>query len=214
MSTSSGAQIIFAGPAATQRPLVLASASPVRGRLLRAAGIAFEQRPAAVDEEAMKAAMRAENAPPDEAAAALAELKAMRVSRQAPGALVIGADQILDCEGEWFDKPADRAAATASLQALSSRAHVLVSAACVVRDGVRLWHGVDRATLHMRALDADFIEAYLEAAGPEVLSSVGVYQLEALGAHLFTRIEGDYFTILGLPLLPLLAFLREHGVSP
>jgi len=84
----------------------------------------------------------------------------------------------------------------------------------VVRGGTRLWHGVGRATLHMRDLDADFIAAYLDAAGPEVLSSVGVYQLEALGAHLFTRIEGDYFTILGLPLLPLLAFLREHGVSP
>ena len=103
------------------------------------------------------------------------------------------------------------AAATASLQALSGRAHTLVSAACVVRDGVRLWHGVDRATLHMRALDADFIDAYLEAAGPEVLSSVGVYQLEALGAHLFTRIEGDYFTILGLPMLALLKQLRLEG---
>ncbi|MDH3235224.1 MAG: Maf family protein [Alphaproteobacteria bacterium] len=214
MNSSSLPPVIFAGPAATATKLVLASASPVRGRLLQSAGIAFEQRPAAVDEEEMKAAMRAENAAPEDAAIALADLKAMRVSSKAPGALVIGADQILDCEGAWLNKPADRAAAAASLQVLSGRAHTLVSAACVVRDGQRLWHGVDRATLHMRALDADFIEAYLEAAGPGVLSSVGVYQLEALGAHLFTRIDGDYFTILGLPLLPLLAFLREHGVVP
>jgi len=208
------APLRFAGARATETRLVLASASPARARILSAAGIAFEQKAAAVDEEAMKAAMRAENASPEDAATALAEFKASRVSAREKGALVIGADQILDCEGTWFDKPADRAAAEASLAALSGRAHTLISAACVVRDGARLWHGLGRATLHMRALDPDFIAAYLDAAGPEVLSSVGVYQLEALGAHLFTRIEGDYFTILGLPLLPLLAFLREHGVAP
>jgi len=204
----------FPGPRAGGATLVLASASPVRARLLGAAGIAFERKAAAVDEAEMKAALRAEGVSPDDAATALAELKAMRVSRNSPGALVIGADQLLVCDGEWFDKPADRAAAAASLRALSGRAHDLVSAACVVRDGARLWHAVDRATLHMRALDPAFIEAYLDAAGPPALDSVGVYQLEALGAHLFARIEGDYFTILGLPLLPLLAFLREHGVSP
>lgn len=204
----------FAGGRANETRLILASASPARARVLSAAGIAFEQMPAAVDEEDMKAAMHAENAPPEDAAAGLAELKATRVSSRAPGALVVGADQILDCSGAWFDKPADRAAAEASLRALSGRAHTLVSAVCVVRDGTRLWHGVGQATLHMRTLEPDFIAAYLDAAGPEVLSSVGVYQLEGLGAHLFTRIEGDYFTILGLPLLPLLSFLREHGVAP
>jgi septum formation protein len=204
----------FAGPRAADTRLVLASASPARARILSAAGIDFEQKPAAVDEEEMKAALRAEKAGPDEAATALAEMKAIRVSTREPGALVIGADQILDCDGTWFDKPADRAAAEASLTALAGHAHTLISAACVARDGTRLWHGVGRATLHMRALEPDLIAAYLDAAGPEVLSSVGVYQLEALGAHLFSRIEGDYFTILGLPLLPLLAFLREHGVTP
>jgi nucleoside triphosphate pyrophosphatase len=204
----------FAGARSKEVRLILASASLARAQLLRAAGIAFEQQPAAVDEEEMKAALRAEDASAEDAATALAELKATRVSARAPGAFVIGADQILDCAGTWFDKPADRAAAAASLAALSGRAHRLVSAACVVRDGARIWHGVGEATLHMRALEPDFIAAYLDAAGPAVLSSVGVYQLEGLGAHLFTRIEGDYFTILGLPLLALLAFLREHGVSP
>jgi septum formation protein len=214
MSGSAGTQPRFAGARAEETRLILASASPARVRILSAAGVAFEQQAALVDEDEMKAAMRAENAPPDEAATALAELKAMRVSSREPEALVIGADQILDCGGTWFDKPADRAAAEASLAALSGRSHTLISAACVVRGGTRLWHGVGTATLQMRQLDPDLIATYLDAAGPDVLSSVGVYQLEALGAHLFTRIEGDYFTILGLPLLPLLAFLREHGVVP
>jgi septum formation protein len=214
MNAPATAPPVFGGPRAAATKLVLASASAVRARLLSAAGIAFEQHPAAVDEAELKASMRADGAAPEDAAIALAELKAMRISARAPDALVIGVDQILDCDGVWFDKPADRAAAAASLAALSGRAHGLVSAACVVRDGVRLWHAVDRATLHMRALDAGFIAAYLAAAGPQVLASVGVYQLEGLGAHLFTRIDGDYFTILGLPLLPLLAYLREHGVAP
>ena len=214
MSGSVDTQRRFAGARAGETRLVLASASPARAHILRAAGLVFDQQPAAVDEEEMKAAMQAEGAPPEDAAAALAELKALRISTRAPEALVIGADQILDCEGTWFDKPGDRAAAEASLAALSGRAHTLVSSACVVRGGTRLWHGTGQATLHMRDLDEDFIAAYLDAAGPEVLSSVGVYQLEALGAHLFTKIEGDYFTILGLPLLPLLAFLRDQGVTP
>ena len=204
----------FSGPRAGSTPLVLASASAVRARLLTAAGIEFDQEPASVDEAELKAAMRAEGASVVNTATALAELKAARVSARYPDALVIGVDQILDCDGEWFDKPADRVAAAASLTALSGRAHQLISAACVVRGGSRIWHVSDSATLHMRPLDADIIDRYLEAAGPGVLGSVGAYHLEGLGAHLFSRIEGDYFTILGLPLLPLLAFLREHGVVP
>jgi len=204
----------FAGPQGASTKLVLASASAVRGRLLSEAGIAFEQVPAAVDEAELKASMHAESASVADAATALAEFKATRISARHPQALVIGADQILECGGAWFDKPVDRSAAAAALSALSGREHRLVSAACAVRGGTRIWQASDSATLHMRELDADFIERYLDAAGPTVMKSVGVYQLEGLGTHLFSRIEGDYFTILGLPLLPLLAFLREHGVVP
>ena len=150
----------------------------------------------------------------DAAAAAetLAELKANKISMRAPGALVIGADQILECEGRWFDKPPDRTAAVAHLRALGGKTHALATAVCVVRDGVRIWHHREAPRLTMRPLDGVFIESYLDAAGPEVLETVGAYRLEDLGAQLFTKVSGDYFTILGLPLLPLLGFLREHGV--
>lgn len=200
-------------PAAATAPIVLASASAVRARLLAAAGIVFEQHPAPVDEGALKDALKSEGASAGEAAEALAELKAQHISRKIPGALVIGADQILECEGQWFDKPGDRADAVASLKALGGRDHDLVAAVCVVRDGTVLWHHGDAARLRVRALDEGFIERYLEAAGQAALDSVGAYQLEGLGANLFTRIEGDYFTILGLPLLPLLGFLRGHAVG-
>ena len=194
--------------------VVLASASRARLELLRRAGIDVRAEPARVDEAEVKAALRAENAEVTAAAETLAELKAQRVSRRAPGALVIGADQILECEGRWFDKPADRAGAAEHLRALSGKTHALVTAACVVRDGVRLWHHREAPRLTMRPLDESFIESYLDAAGPEALQTVGAYQLEGRGAQLFTKVTGDYFTILGLPLLPLLGFLREQGVLP
>ena len=149
-----------------------------------------------------------------EVAEALAELKAQRVTRRHPGALVIGADQMLECEGTWFDKPADRAAARAQLEALSGRVHRLVTCAVVVLDGERLWHRTESATMTMRRLSPEFLDRYLDTAGNEVLSSVGAYQLEGLGAQLFARVEGDFFTVLGLPLLPLLDFLRVRGVLP
>jgi septum formation protein len=170
--------------------------------------------PARIDETQAKRSLAAEHAGPDETAETLAELKALAVSRRHPGALVLGADQLLDCDGLRFDKPGDLAQARTQLRALAGRTHSLVSAAVVVRDGRRLWHAVDRARLTMRPLGDGFIESYLAAAGPAVLGSVGAYQLEGLGAQLFRRIEGDYFTILGLPLLPLLDFLRGHGVVP
>jgi len=194
-------------------PVVLASASAVRARLLVAAGIVFTQQPASVDEGEIKDALKSEGARANEAADTLAELKAQHVSRKHPDALVIGADQILECDGVWFDKPHDRADAAMSLKTLAGRAHDLVASVCVVRGGAVLWHHSDRATLRVRALDDGFIERYLDAAGQTALDSVGAYQLEGLGANLFTRIDGDYFTILGLPLLPLLDFLRGHRVG-
>nr|WP_247883190.1 Maf family protein [Azospirillum brasilense] len=180
--------------------------------MLERAGVRITLAPAAVDEEEIKLAARAEGAPVEDVAEALAELKAQRVTRKHPGALVIGADQMLECEGCWFDKPADRDAARAQLQELRGKTHRLVSCAVVIRDGERLWHHVDRARLTMRPFSDAFLESYLNAAGDDVLGSVGAYHLEGLGAQLFHRVDGDFFTILGLPLLPLLGFLRVHGV--
>lgn len=200
-------------PAGATVPVVLASASVVRARLLAAAGIAFEQHPAPVDEGEIKDALKSEGASAGEAAETLAELKAQHISRKFPDAYVIGADQILECGEQWFDKPGGRADAAASLKALGGRDHDLVVAVCVVRGGALLWHHNAHARLYVRALDEGFIARYLDAAGQAALDSVGAYQLEGLGANLFTRVDGDYFTILGLPLLPLLDFLRGHAVG-
>jgi septum formation protein len=193
-------------------PVVLASASPARAALLRAAGITFIVDAAAIDEAAVKASLRAAGAEAAAAAETLAELKARRTARRHPGCLVIGADQVLECGGTLFDKPADAAAARGQLLALRNRKHELVSAAVVVRDDVRLWHQVGRASLTMRDFTECFVDAYLQTVGNAALASVGAYQLEGLGAQLFSRIDGDYFTILGLPLLALLDFLREQGI--
>jgi septum formation protein len=193
-------------------PLILASSSTVRAELLRSAGVAFGVEPAAIDEAEIKAAFQAERRAAADCANALAEAKAMRVAHRHPGSLVIGADQLLVCEVSWFDKPIDRAAARAQLLALRGKCHELVSAVCVVRDGERLWHFVDRSTLTMRNFSDKFLEDYLDVGGAEILGSVGAYRLEGVGVQLFARIEGGHFAILGLPLLPLLDFLRGHGV--
>lgn len=191
--------------------MILASASETRLKLLLAAGVPCAAEPARVDEEPLKRALAAEGAGPDRAALALAELKAVRVSRRHPGALVLGADQMLDCEGAWFAKPADMAAAKAQLLALRGRTHRLTSAVVAAQDGARLWHHVEAARLAMRPFSDSFLERYLAEAGTTVLASVGAYQIEGLGAQLFVRVEGDHSTILGLPLLPVLDFLRGRG---
>jgi septum formation protein len=197
--------------AAMDEELILASASPARARLLAAAGLDFRVEAAAVDEEAVRCAYRAEGAEAAECALALAELKARRISERYPGALVVGADQILVCDGLWFDKPAGMAEARAQLQALRGKPHELATAVCAVAAGERIWHAVSRPLLTMRAFSDAFLDAYLAAEGSAILGSVGAYRIEGRGIQLFADIDGDYFAVLGLPLLPLLAFLRERG---
>ena len=190
-------------------PVVLASGSVVRRKLLEAAGIPVEVRPASLDERAVEAMARRDD--PSAVAALLARAKALRVTKDFPGRLVVGADQTLALGNRRFDKPADRAAARAQLQALAGRTHELHAAVAVVRGQEVLFEHVDVARLTTRPLSDAVLDRYLDAAGAALTASVGGYQVEALGVHLFERIEGDHFTILGLPLLPLLAYLRTEG---
>ncbi|HTS93480.1 MAG TPA: nucleoside triphosphate pyrophosphatase [Stellaceae bacterium] len=192
-------------------PLVLASASSTRRRLLAESGVVVCVDPASIPETEMIAASRAKGASAGDCAVLLAEAKAAEVSARHPRAFVIGADQMLDCEGDWLEKPLDLGAARAQLARLRGRTHRLFSAVAVLRDGRRLWSALDRAALTMRPFSDAFLDDYLARTGDDALHSVGAYRLEGLGAQLFERIEGDFFTILGLPLLPLLGFLREEG---
>jgi septum formation protein len=192
--------------------LVLASASSVRAKLLESAGIALEICPAHIDEEAIKQAFLAEGARPRDVAGALAELKSLRVSGSWPGALVLGADQVLDLDGELLSKSETVGAARIQLRRLRGRPHTLVSAAVLARDGAVIWRRVDEARLWMRDFSDAFLEDYLVRENEAVLGSVGGYRLEGLGVQLFERIEGDYFSILGLPLVPVLAALRDQGL--
>jgi septum formation protein len=189
------------------QPLVLASRSDIRGKILAAAGLRFEIRPAPIDERGEEAKLEA----PDAAAVArhLAHAKASAAAAAQPGRLVLGADQTLARGSRRFSKPANQAEAAEQLRALRGRTHELHSALALVRDGETLFAHVDTARLTMRDFSDAFLEDYLDMAGDTALASVGAYQLESIGIHLFERVEGDYFTILGLPLLPLLAFLRE-----
>jgi septum formation protein len=191
------------------QPLVLASRSEVRGRLLAAAALRFETRPSQVDERAAEA--QAGVGEPAAVAQLLARAKAHSVAAAMPGRLVLGADQTLAQSGRRFGKPASRADAAEQLRALRGRTHELNSALALVRDGEVLFECVDTARLTMRDFSDSFLETYVELAGGAALASVGGYQLEGIGVHLFARVEGDYFTILGLPLLPLLDFLRQGG---
>ena len=196
--------------------LILASGSRTRATMLQNAGLDFDIAPAAIDEAAVKHSLIAEGASPHRVADTLAELKAANIAQkiggERPGALVLGADQVLDLDGDILDKPTDRAAAADHLHRLSGKRHHLVSAAVLLKDGQRIWGRSDRASLLVRPLSDRFIDAYLQAAGDDAFESVGAYRLEGLGAHLFASVEGDFFTILGLPLLPLLDFLRGHRV--
>ena len=168
--------------------------------------------PAAVDEAAVKAGMLAEAAPPRDIADALAELKAQRVAARLPGRLVLGADQMLVCGGRIYDKPRDLGEARAQLLALRGQRHELLSAAVVFENARPVWRHIGRAQLTMRPFSDAFLDGYLAGQGAELLSTVGAYRLEDGGAQLFSRVEGDLFTIIGLPLLELLAFLRTRGI--
>ncbi len=190
--------------------LILASGSATRRKMLEDAGVAIAVEKPRVDEEAVKAGLRAEGLTPREQADALAEVKALSVSR-VHGGLVLGADQMLALGDEAFDKPADRAEARAQLLALRGKTHALVTAAVIARDGQVIWRHVDTPKLTMRAFSDAFLDDYLDRVGEGALSSVGGYQLEGLGAQLFSRVDGDYFSVLGLPLMPLLSYLRDIG---
>jgi septum formation protein len=190
-------------------PIILASKSAARRALLAAAGIPFEAIAADLDERALEMPLRIEG--PRAIAAHLARAKALAVSAVNPDRLVIGADQVLELDGEVFAKPRDLVEAKTQLLRLSGRSHKLHAAAAVARAMHVEFETVGSATLTCRAFGEDFVERYLDAVGEQALASVGAYQVEALGVQLFERIEGDYATILGLPLLPLLAFLRREG---
>jgi septum formation protein len=191
------------------QPLVLASKSPSRRRVLENAAIPADIQPADIDERAVEAA--AGPGGPGEAAQLLARAKALAVSAAMPGRLVLGADQTLALGQKRFSKPSGRAAAQAQLRDLAGRTHELHSAFALARDGNIVFEHCDVARLTMRPLSTATIANYLDAAGEAVTTSVGAYQIEGVGIQLFERIDGDYFTILGLPLLPLLDWLRRHG---
>jgi septum formation protein len=193
--------------------LILASTSQSRHSMLANAGLAFEVEAPGVDETEVTRSLLAQRATPQEIAERLAEMKAVRVSNRHGAAFVVGGDSTLACQGRLYDKPATMAAARKQLLALRGQTHELFSAVVVARSGARIWHFNERARLTMRPFSEAFLDAYLERAGEAVLTSVGAYQLEGLGAHLFSRVDGDYFTILGLPLLPLLSFLAGHGIG-
>jgi len=191
-------------------PVVLASTSATRAALLTGAGVTFEAFGSGVDEDAAKASLMADRATPREIADALAEMKAVKVSQKRPG-LVIGSDQTLDLAGTLVDKAETLDAARGQLLRLRGQVHKLHSAVVVARDGQPIWRVVETAKLSMRPFTDAWLDGYLARQGQALLGSVGCYHLEGEGVQLFDRIDGDYFTILGLPLLGLLDFLRLHG---
>jgi septum formation protein len=194
----------------SEEPLILASQSAARRMLLAGAGITFVAVPADIDERGLQ--QRSGLTAPGDIATMLAERKASHVSLRHPGRYVIGADQTLALGNRLFSKPAGREAAAEQLRQLAGRTHELHSAVVVACDGATLFSDIAVAHMTMRKLDDAAIDAYLDAAGDSVTTSVGAYQLEGLGVHLFELIEGDHFTVLGLPLLPLLKFLRSEGM--
>jgi septum formation protein len=196
------------------RPLILASSSAIRADLLRRAGLDIEVMPARVDEDAVRDSLLAEGASARDMADALAELKADRIARKRPDDLVLGCDQILEFDGQALGKPDSSADARARLTALSGQTHRLFSAAVLHDRGRPVWRHVAEAQLTMRALSPEFLDWYLARVGDEAVHTVGAYAIEGVGLRLFERIEGDYFGILGLPLLELLAVLSRRGDIP
>ena len=196
---------------AARLPLVLASASPFRRRMLEQAGLAFEVHAADADEGAIKHTMLRAGSTPSAIAEALAVAKAEAVSARRPQALTIGADQVLSLDGELFNKPASVAEAREQLLRLRGKSHQLLTATALATGGKAVWQHVESASLHMRSFSDAYLTTYLRGMGERVLATVGAYEIEGPGVQLFERIEGDTFTIIGLPLLPLLAELRARG---
>lgn len=192
--------------------LVLASGSASRKALLTAAGIAFTADPADLDEDALMADLRATGADASAVATKLAQQKAVAVSHRHPGKVVLGGDSVIAFEGEYLSKCATLMAARALLARLSGHTHLLVSAAALARDGALLWTHASPCRMTMRALSPQFLDDYLAAEGGAILSSVGCYHYEGRGAQLFDKVDGDYFSVLGLPLLPVLSRLRKEGL--
>ncbi len=195
-------------------PLLLASQSAIRLTLLRNAGLTVQAHPARIDEDALRAALQAEAATPRDIADALAEAKALKLAQRHPDALVLGCDQVLALGSRIFAKPQSRDEARAQLDALSGHTHQLLSALVLYDKGEPIWRHVGVARLTMRQASPDYLECYLDRTWPEVSHSVGGYQLESEGIRLFSEVEGDYFTILGLPLLPFLNYLSLRGFIP
>jgi septum formation protein len=198
----------------SRRPLILASGSPYRRKMLEAAGLAFRVFPADVDEAALKRVLASQTPKPAPAAIAdaLARAKAQSVSARHANATVVGADQVLEHAGELLNKPGDLAATRAQLERLRGETHRLISAVVLAEDGQVVWSHVDEAVLTMRAFSPEFLDRYVTGAGPDLLQIVGAYEIEGPGIQLFERVGGDHFTIIGLPLVPLLAELRSRGV--
>ena len=191
--------------------LILASASEVRAQLLRNAGLPVEIIPARIDEEAIRPALEAEGATPRDIADALAEMKAAKISAKYPGAMVLGADQILELKGQIFSKPDRSETAVAQLLVLSGQTHRLLSALVVCRDGAPVWRHTGEVRLTMRRLSEPFVREYVARNWESIRWSVGGYKLEEEGVTLFSAIEGDYFSVLGLPLIPFLNWLHVRG---
>lgn len=192
--------------------LILASQSPYRAELLANTGLRFTAMPAYIDEAATKRIAQAEGWTPDACAFSLARQKAAKIAAEHRDALVIGADQLLVCGNDWFDKPNDLAEARRHLQRLRGRSHLLVTAIAVMHRGAEVWHHIARPTLTMRAFSDAFLEAYLVEESEHLTTTVGAYRLEGLGMQLFETIDGDHSAIIGLPLLPFLEFLRRYAV--
>ena len=201
--------------------ILLASASVARQNILRSAGVDFNILPVAIDEAQVRASALADDMMPEDIAVFLASLKAQAASQrlaaappESSTAYVIGADQILVCEGRIINKPTTITAAKDQLLWLAGKSHKLFSAIVLFRDGQRIWHHLAKSVLTMRRFDAVFADSYIQHIGDAALWSPGAYQIESVGTSLFSEIDGDYFSILGLPLLPLLSILRDHGLSP
>ena len=194
--------------------VILASGSEIRQQLLLGAGVAIKVETSPVDEPSIMAALLQENAKPRDIADTLAEYKGRRVAIKNPDKIVISADQVLVCEGQVYSKPDTQEQAMTQLQQLRGKGHQLLSAVVIFEDGAPVWRHIGRAQLVMRDFSDAFLAEYIQKIGDDILTTVGCYKLESLGVQLFSQVQGDYFTILGLPLIEVLGFLRTRGVLP